>query len=837
MAEKTAKSSLVVFILFMSLLSFPFMGFAVAQNGTAFIDSSSINLSELEQIESDYIHVNFTIVEDSGYGSNVTIEYQIRSIEGQVIQNSSQSVSIDAAGAEQISKNISSLPYGYSILNVSISGDVGVNLSSSNPGILTFERTLHRLRPSNISIGSVSGIYFESIDEMLNSTGNLSLSDGDFLRMQIPLMNEGDYDWRGTLIVSFIDGLEWNYTSDEIEVNASSTKIVQIYSPNVLNEGVLNWSITLDNVTGIQGIHSRSGDILVGPPPLPLLEVESLSSTTNLPAGTLANHTFRIWNNGSVPYSGFYSCELDGENISFQAIDIGPVSNLQVVVEHTVRPGLLACEVTGQRIDDESVPQVTILYNMASAMFEIVGQSKPTAMTGPWNVGDRYHASMLIRNTGTETGHAKLVMTFDGVEQSGEYLELPPNSAGEVSIDFELPRSGLYEFDWKVVTFDGAFSTDSSGIVSINVSESQAINTDITKIVWSENDGLSFDVKVSISEGSKRQVHISYGTFTGTLEEQVGEFEIELSTGSVVLPLYVGQGTCEGVFVIVTPIDWVANPTRSVAMEEFEIAEPTYTVELDPLLTPRRPIEGDRTEVEISFQVTGFFVDRNSEYSILGPNGEVLFSGPAPKIQGTSQSATVTPEIIWPSNNEVQLKVVWLIEGKRIESTTLYQSGELVVDESSFEIPMLEVFYGVVLGGVIIFILRLRQHKVDPPQANLEKEESNHKKKNLDRQFSNEEKKTIDCPECARQLRIPHTYEGKVRCPDCEHSFEVATKSSGESEAPLKKEDEVKEEPNSTVNDGKKEISCPDCERSLRVPNSYDGSVRCPACKCVFKAS
>ena len=120
MAEKTAKSSLVVFILFMTLLPSPFMGFADAQNGTASIDLASINLSAFEQIESDYIHLNFTIVEDSGFGSNVTVEYEVRSIEGQVIQNSTQSVSIDAAGIEQISKNVTSLDYGYSILNVSI---------------------------------------------------------------------------------------------------------------------------------------------------------------------------------------------------------------------------------------------------------------------------------------------------------------------------------------------------------------------------------------------------------------------------------------------------------------------------------------------------------------------------------------------------------------------------------------------------------------------------------------------------------------------------------------------------------------------------------------------
>ena len=64
--------------------------------------------------------------------------------------------------------------------------------------------------------------------------------------------------------------------------------------------------------------------------------------------------------------------------------------------------------------------------------------------------------------------------------------------------------------------------------------------------------------------------------------------------------------------------------------------------------------------------------------------------------------------------------------------------------------------------------------------------------------------------------------------PDCEHSFHTSADETNEV---------VKEEPQEKPSDGKKEVSCPDCAQSLRIPESYTGSVRCPACKAVFKSN
>ena len=86
----------------------------------------------------------------------------------------------------------------------------------------------------------------------------------------------------------------------------------------------------------------------------------------------------------------------------------------------------------------------------------------------------------------------------------------------------------------------------------------------------------------------------------------------------------------------------------------------------------------------------------------------------------------------------------------------------------------------------------------------------------------------ISCPECARQLRIPQGYSGTVKCPDCAKSFQV-----DEPAEEIEEEEEIVETPN----DGKIEISCPDCSQSLRIPSSYEGSVRCPSCKTIFKST
>jgi transposase-like protein len=78
-----------------------------------------------------------------------------------------------------------------------------------------------------------------------------------------------------------------------------------------------------------------------------------------------------------------------------------------------------------------------------------------------------------------------------------------------------------------------------------------------------------------------------------------------------------------------------------------------------------------------------------------------------------------------------------------------------------------------------------------------------------------------------------------VRCPDCNHNFDVEDDediSDEELEEVTEQVTEEETEEIKEINDGKIEVGCPECSQTLRIPESYSGSVRCPACKNIFKS-
>ena len=74
---------------------------------------------------------------------------------------------------------------------------------------------------------------------------------------------------------------------------------------------------------------------------------------------------------------------------------------------------------------------------------------------------------------------------------------------------------------------------------------------------------------------------------------------------------------------------------------------------------------------------------------------------------------------------------------------------------------------------------------------------------------------------------MPGDYSGAVRCPDCRERFDVEAQTE-QTPTPEEDEHEVAEPPE------KVESGFPSCARTLRVPADFNGRVRCPACKHEF---
>ena len=186
------------------------------------------------------------------------------------------------------------------------------------------------------------------------------------------------------------------------------------------------------------------------------------------------------------------------------------------------------------------------------------------------------------------------------------------------------------------------------------------------------------------------------------------------------------------------------------------------------------------------------------------------------------------------------LEAKWSIGGSQVIGSESFISSELEVEAEEFEVPWLALFGGVGLAGAIVAGVRIQQAQSLKPSSKRDKvRPSKSKSKGGSKASKNVEKIQIGCPECARQLRVPATYSGSVRCPDCSNKFDIEGQSEDVEEPEEPEEDEVEEVVDDAVAeqpDEKVEVSCPECAQSLRVPSDYSGSVRCPACEHVFKA-
>jgi uncharacterized Zn finger protein (UPF0148 family) len=186
----------------------------------------------------------------------------------------------------------------------------------------------------------------------------------------------------------------------------------------------------------------------------------------------------------------------------------------------------------------------------------------------------------------------------------------------------------------------------------------------------------------------------------------------------------------------------------------------------------------------------------------------------------------------WPDGTRVKLEAVWSVDGQQIIADESFTSSDVIAEESGFEMPWMGVLGGIALAGAVIAAMRIQQNQGLKPSSK-SKKPSQLKSSSKNTTTPSDVKIQVGCPECARQLRVPASYNGSVRCPDCSNKFDVVAE-----EAPAEEEEELDEPEDEQVEvvEEKVEVSCPECAQSLRVPSSYAGSVRCPACEHVFKA-
>ncbi len=803
-----------------------------ATGGGAVIEVSTIQLSEMDTFENSDLEVPFTIVEQSGIDADIEVNVLISTLEGTVLHNLSTNYTILASGSTPINYSFPNMPYGFSNLIVTMTGDTGTIDSNY---VTEFNRTIQRLRPAQLSIEEITIIPVNSAG---TPTGNESIRDGDYAIISASVENLGDLQWSSNIEVYIVgqDIIESHQTSATFA--AATVTTTQFYSSSQFNESNSNISshfsvnISISSPPPSQSELFQISTFEVGPPPLARIDMDLLHLNPDVNAGGIALWNLSIENNGDIDYIGTITCIFSGGEIEYSnSIDLPPGNNTTISISASARPGILSCQTEGQRIWDDSISPVYSTLSMTAAAFEAAGSATPAALGGPWHKGDVATFSMLVRNHGDSDGMVQLRCEINGIVSLSESLSLAIDAAGEVSVAIQMITTGQNQVNWSLVSSNGAIDTGLEGVLNIPVSDQQSIAPQISTVEWSSAQGISFTWQVELDTGVEREIQLRLGYELGGSETYPYDSIISVYPGMTTGQYVIGHVDAENVVIRVNSVNWTLGPGPTSATKSVPSQRPAYSIQLNPLSSPRDPTEGDETSITVEISNTGLVDGNSGQLFLVDASGNLLAQSET-EILLSEEEKDIILSIVWPSGSDVTLTAKWSIGQQIVTSSQSYSSGVTVSSAQSYDIPWIGMISGIAIAGAVILVMRLKNTSKENTSTSPQRKDRTAKTtktvtKSKTTASSNDRKVQVGCPECARQLRVPASYSGKVRCPDCSTRFDVTSRDEP------RQEEEVEE----IVEQEKKEISCPDCAQSLMVPTDYAGSVRCPACKVVFKAN
>jgi transposase-like protein len=463
----------------------------------------------------------------------------------------------------------------------------------------------------------------------------------------------------------------------------------------------------------------------------------------------------------------------------------------------------------------------------------------PATLLGPWHEGDDVRLSILVRNHGSKSGSVKIICEVSGISYSGNSIQLGVDEAGEIFVDVPMFDSGLQMLNWSLQSSDGAIDSGLFGTLNISVSQRQTVEISISSISWDEQKGLSFSWGVNLSEGIPRDVRVRLGYIDSMQESFMIDTVMSLNPGLTEGNIEVGFVDAEKVIVRANEVDWVAGFGFTSLSTDTPQERAIYSITFDPQSTPNRPTAGDSASVKITLSNSGL---------ISGSQGKLILRTSSGVLIGERTTDSLSPQSTkieqftigdWPSGDEVSLVASWEVSRQIFIADEIFISSATQTEEESSGISDLipGILGGIALAAAIILVLRIVNSR-QGQESSGEKKKST-KTSNVEKSELSNVKIQIGCPECSRQLRVPSNYSGSVRCPDCNHNFDVEDDediSDEELEEVTEQVTEEETEEIKEINDGKIEVGCPECSQTLRIPESYSGSVRCPACKNIFKS-
>ena len=762
------------------------------------------------------IELNITLTGVGGASSSqVFWNATLSDLEGNLIDSDSGNTLVDDGVNYYIESTLGLAPLGISNLTVSISGDVGT--PNANQWIV-YEETITRLRPLNISIGEPT---FNAILENGNLTQNLTINDGDYVEIEIPIINSGDVEWFGDINMS-VGGIIENATS--VNVSGDDTNLVKFqFGP--VQEGDLFFDFELIGDADAYVLdNSRTSTISISPPPLPYL-LMNLTRNVEPSSGSQMAWNLNVMNIGQTNFTGNITCYFDNILVSSYDEQINSNDSVDYTLNMISKPGVLECVPEIKRALGDS--NTSDILDFESAIITGAGYNSPSLINGPWHVNDEIIVSILVRNEGDAEGNVALQFEKTGVIQQSDSILLQPGSAGEISLIFSIEDEGVHVFNWSIISLDSAVDENLSGTVTIPIDSAQDISIDLEGIERTD-DGISVEWAIDLEAGVGREIIIEYGRILD------GDRDTLISEERMILPgvtygeMNIGENNADQVFVKIKTVDWTIGLGSTL---ESQIEYPSFSsnpsIVVNPVTQPRVPKAGEQVTILFTLSNNGDGGIMQSEIIATDTTSSVIGMKTVSAKQVTSEDYSMVVD--WPNQENVVVTLSWYVDGQVFSDQILVKSELVAEDKSGFELPIGGILGGLAVGMVAIFAIRAK---------NSPKSTTKPKQKGSESSAKPPEKIEVSCPTCDRRLRVPSDYNGSVRCPECESKFDV------ESELEEIEQDKDEESPSDDVEDSEPWASsdndilgCPKCTRKLKVPyEKRPAKARCPACETIFEA-
>lgn len=797
-------SAIVTLILVSPVIVLPV---SAIDNGQVLIDQNSVVVRDTYSFWDDSTIVDFNVVE-LGFGqANISILYTHESLNGQNLNSSNSQHSLLDNQTLSLVHELNDIPLGYSNLIITLYGDVGTNSENFNDEITI---TVYRKMPLEVGIGSNNSFMFEGY-ESNSHTGELP-RDGESLSIGFPVINTGDVDWQGNLTIQFAQGDLVESLRINNTYNASSTNMVLVETSNSWLEGNVTLNIELENLSDSDNSNNFKQIIVpIEEAKSPILRLNLTYLPEQIDLTTTVEWNLSASNIADVAYNGYVNCSwADDTNVYSEQVDIGNTTTETFSFTTSAIPSDMTCYFSTDNLSKYSETSVEVSLDFESGMIESASEDAPSIMGGPWYEGDELTFSLLIRNIGESEGNARLYVVINDVYYYGDYLQLEPNSAGEIMLTMDSLNPGQYSIGWGISSFDSRITSLNSSELTFSVFERQSINLEIVDLDWKVN-GLEATVTANLDSYRERNVDLIFSDYNLDSADLNEIFRVPVTLGSAsqTFTINLGEQTGRAIHLSASGVDWQEEQNWGVYLE-YQPRSYGYYMNFADFPNPKNPVEGSEAIVSISVTSTGD-LDISDTLFIISENGTILSS------QDISVSGTDTFDIpiIWPQGEKVTLKA-YLSDGVSDFSKT-YEV--VIIEESNVEIPWNGIIGGLVASTLIFLVVRVATNQRVGSDFSSSKTEEVSK-------TPSEERVEISCPECSQSLRVPFDYKGNVKCPACDHKFPVEPK---ESET---KTEEITEE--KSKDSGKKEVACPDCGQRLKIPKTYEGSAKCPACSCVF---